>query len=75
MVDTDRELVIHDDPIMNNGDVWRSRLLDLRDADASLAEIILPYKETSKGKASRRVKKKDEEMSCMVASSLQEISN
>jgi hypothetical protein len=64
--DTNEELVIHDEPIAHDGDVWRSKLLDLRYVDASLAKVIMPsYKETSRQKMLRRVKKKEEVHSCI----------
>ena len=43
--------------------VWRSEVLDLRYVNESLAEVILPsYKETSRGKIPRRVKKKEKKI-------------
>ena len=42
---------------------WRPEVLDLRYVDESLAEVILPsYKETSRGKIPRRVKKKEKKI-------------
>ena len=43
--------------------VWRPEVLDLRYVDESLAKVILPsYKETSRGKIPRRVKKKEKKI-------------
>ena len=40
--DTDGALAIHEELRAHDGDVWRSKLLDLRYADVSLLEVILP---------------------------------
>lgn len=59
--DTDGALVIHEKPKAHDDNVWRSKLLELRYTNASLAKVILQsYKETSRGKTPRS----EEERGC-----------
>ena len=41
--DTDGALAIHEEPKVHGGDVWISKLLDLKYIVASLAEVILHH--------------------------------
>jgi hypothetical protein len=58
--------VIHEELKAHDDNVWRSKLLELRYANASLAKVILQsYKETSRGKTPRKVNKKEEVHGCI----------